>query len=247
MPSETLFLLIPLVFLLAGTIKGTVGIGLPTVSVGLMSQFMPPHSAIALVIFPMLISNAWQVYRAKTGLATFRSYWRLIICLVICLWITTFFAAQAPGDVLLVAIGLAIVIFAASSLIGEPPRLKDTFDAPAQIITGVSAGILGGFTSIWAPPIVTYLLARRTAPEDFIRATGLLIFLGAIPLIIGYWQAGILDGPAARTSLVMIIPTLIGFSIGEVLRRRLSGPAFRKALLWMFLLMGLNLLRRAFF
>ncbi|MFY0692157.1 MAG: sulfite exporter TauE/SafE family protein [Paracoccaceae bacterium] len=240
-------MLVAAVFLFAGVIKGTIGIGLPTVSVGLMSQFLPPHTAIAVVVFPILFSNFWQVFRAKAGLKTLRKYWVLVTLLALSLWLTTFFAAQVSADFLLGAIGLAIVVFAASSLIGTPPKLPDHLDRAAQVVTGLAAGVLGGFTSIWAPPFVTYLIARRTDSEEFVRAAGLFIFIGAIPLTIGYWQSGLLNGMTAPLSAGMIIPTLIGFTIGEVLRRHLSPASFRQALLWIFLLMGLNLLRRAFF
>jgi uncharacterized membrane protein YfcA len=54
-----------------------------------------------------------------------------------------------------------------------------------------------------------------------------------------------MDGPLAGWSLAMVIPTFIGFSVGEVIRRYLDGNRFRGALLWLLLIMGLNLVRRA--
>lgn len=240
-------MLIAAVFLFAGVIKGTIGIGLPTVSVGIMSQFIAPHTAIACVVFPLLISNVWQVYRAGDVARTVQKYWVLACVLAGSLWITTLFAAQVSAHVLLGAIGIAIVVFAASSLIGTPPELPDKYDRPAQIIAGATAGILGGFTSIWSPPFVTYLIARRTDGEEFVRVAGLLLVFGGVPLAIGFWQTGLLNGTTAPLSLGLVIPTLAGFTIGEMIRRRMNPAKFRKTLLWLFLLMGLNLLRRAFF
>lgn len=42
-----------LAFLLAGTIKGIVGIGLPTTSIGILSQVTDPRLAITLAVFPI--------------------------------------------------------------------------------------------------------------------------------------------------------------------------------------------------
>jgi uncharacterized protein len=245
--NEQTIVLVVGVFLFAGIIKGAIGIGLPTVSVGVMGQFMPPHTAIALVVLPILFANIWQIIRTKAGWKTLQKYWILIALLVLFLWGTTSFAAKASADFLFAAIGIAIVVFAVSNLLGTPPKLPDRFDRLAQIITGISAGILGGFTSIWSPPLVTYLIARRTDSEEFVRAAGLFIFLGGIPLAAGFWQAGLLNGTTAPLSAAMIVPTLIGFSLGEVFRRRLNAQSFRRVTLWLFLLMGLNLLRRAVF
>ena len=235
------------VFLFAGVIKGTIGIGLPTISVGVMSQFLPPHSAIAIVVFPLLVSNLWQVVRAGQWGRTVRKYWVLIATLALSLWITTFFAAQVSAEFLLGAIGVSIVIFALSSLIGTPPELPDRLDRPAQLGTGLAAGLMGGFTSLWSPPFVTYLIARRTDGDEFVRAAGLFILVGGFPLALGFWQSGLLNGSTAPISAAMIVPTLIGFSIGEVIRRRMNPKVFMRTVIWMFLLMGLNLLRRAFF
>jgi uncharacterized membrane protein YfcA len=240
-------LAIAAIFIFAGIVKGTVGIGMPTVSVGLMSQFVPPHMAIAIVVFPLLFSNIWQIIRSKVSLKTVLDYWLLIALLAVSLWVTTFFTVQMPAEFLLGVIGTAIVIFAASSLAKSPPKLPNGSNPVAQAVTGISAGILGGLTSIWSPPIVTFLIAKRVENDEFVRAAGLFVFVGAIPLTIGYWQTGLLNGNTAPLSAMMILPTLIGFSLGEIIRRRLQPERFRTVLLWIFLLMGINLLRRAIF
>ncbi len=244
---SSLTALIAVIFVFAGIVKGTVGIGLPTVSVGVLSQMIPPHTAVALVVFPILAANFWQVVRTRAGLETLRRYGILAACLFVTLWVTTFLTAQASTEILLGVIGIAIVIFSVSSLVGTPPALADRHDRIGQAVTGVSAGFLGGLTSIWSPPLVTYLIARRTDNDEFVRAAGLFIFIGAIPLMIGFWQTGLLNAETAPLSLAMIVPSLIGFSLGEMIRRRLHPDRFRSVILWVFLLMGLNLLRRAVF
>ncbi|MEO9862435.1 MAG: sulfite exporter TauE/SafE family protein [Yoonia sp.] len=239
--------LIAVVFIFAGSVKGLVGIGMPTVSIGIMSQFSPPHFAIAVVVFPMLVANIWQVYRTGVGLDTLRRYKVLVAFMVVSLMITTFFTAKVPPDFLIGVIGVAIVIFAVTSLARTPPALPDHRDGVGQVITGIAAGVLGGFTSIWSPPLVTYLIARRVEAEEFVRAAGVLILIGTVPLIVGFWQTGLLNGETAPMSIMMIVPTLIGFTIGEAIRRRMDPAKFRQVILWLFLLMGINLLRRAFF
>ena len=239
--------LFAVIFLTAGVIKGTLGIGLPTVAVGLMSQFFPPHLAIALVVFPLLTTNLWQALRERVGLDTVKTYWRLMAALSVSLWITTFFVVQTSPDVLLGVIGFVIAVFAITSLVKSTPELPERFDSLGQIVAGITAGILGGLTSIWGPPLVTYLLARRVERDEFVKAAGLFLFVGGLPLMVGFWQAGLFRGEAAQVSAVMVIPAVLGFTIGEAVRRRMSAENFRTALLWMFLLMGLNLLRRAFF
>jgi uncharacterized protein len=56
-----------LTFLLAGFVKGVIGLGLPTVSMGLLSVVMPPAKATSLLIVPSFVTNVWQLARTPTG------------------------------------------------------------------------------------------------------------------------------------------------------------------------------------
>lgn len=48
-------------FLLAGTVKGVIGLGLPTVAMGLLGLAMLPAQAAALLIIPSTFINVWQL------------------------------------------------------------------------------------------------------------------------------------------------------------------------------------------
>ena len=62
MPVEPLPLIAAtLTFLLAGLVKGVIGLGLPTVSMGLLSLMMAPSKAASLLIVPSFITNVWQL------------------------------------------------------------------------------------------------------------------------------------------------------------------------------------------
>ena len=48
-------------FLVAGTVKGVIGMGLPTVAMGVLGLVMPPVQAAALLVVPSLATNVWQM------------------------------------------------------------------------------------------------------------------------------------------------------------------------------------------
>ena len=48
------------VFLLAGTVKGLVGLGLPTIVIALTTLVLPLTEAIAMIALPTIFSNVWQ-------------------------------------------------------------------------------------------------------------------------------------------------------------------------------------------
>jgi len=232
-------------YLVAGTVKGVTGMGLPTIAMGIMTLVIDPRSAIALNLLPMLASNMWQLYRAGDLRGVIRRYLPLAMVLAVTVWITVMLTAGAPDRLLFATLGGAILLFVAVNASRWRPRIPDRLDRPAQGLAGALAGVMGGLTSVWAPPIVIYLAARETPKDEFVRASGLLLLMGTVPLCLGYVQQGFLTPPAAATSAALLIPTFLGFALGEKLRGHLSEVAFRRALLLAFFVMGVNLLRKA--
>ncbi|WP_298974202.1 sulfite exporter TauE/SafE family protein [uncultured Roseobacter sp.] len=232
-------------FLFSGAVKGLAGIGMPTAAIALMTLFLDPRTAIALVLFPMIGSNAWQVLRAGELQRTARRY--AVFAVVLLGGVTlTAFATQNTGDrALLAVLGLVILFFVAVSWRGLVPPLLARHDRSAQIGFGLLAGVVGGMTAGWGAPLAMYLATKQVDKDEFVRATGFLIFVGSLPLCLAYIQLGFMTGPLAGASALMLLPTLVGFSLGEIFRNRLSAQAFRKAILIVFVFMGLNLIRRA--
>ena len=234
-------------FLLAGAVKGAAGMGLPTTSVSLMTLALDPRTAIALLLVPMIATNAWQIWRSGEILRTCRTYFPFALTLRVGVGITVLLAKNASDHALMALLGGTLLIFVIASASRWAPSVPASFDTPAQAVTGMIAGVMGGLTSVWAPPLAVYLAARRVSKDEFVRACGLLIFLGSLPLALGYLRLGFLTPGLFWTSVLLLVPAFAGFAVGERVRHRLSENGFRRFLLVMFALMGLNLIRRAVF
>lgn len=233
------------VYFLAGVIKGMLGIGFPTAAVSLLAQVTDARTAISLVVIPMVVTNAWQVWRNRQVRWVFRSFWRLLLTMLIFIAIFSQLASAIPIPLLTGVLGMIIAIYAAFSLYRPVLRIVDRYDGVSQLIAGMSAGALGGITGVWAPPILIYLNARGVSKEAFVATSGVLMCLGSSVLFTGYVNAGLIAGPIMVMSCLLLLPSLLGFSAGELIRHRLSAQRFERLLLWFFLVMGLNLIRRA--
>lgn len=235
-----------LCFLAAGAIKGAVGMGLPTASIALLTLVLDPRQAIATLLIPMLVTNAWQVWRMGQIRAASRRYLPFALAMGTGVWITVAYSATAPDRLLFATLALALLIFVATNANRWAPSIPDRADRPAQIGFGAIAGIMGGLTAVWAPPMAIYLGSRQVSKDEFVRACGLLIFLGSLPLIAGYLSNGLMTSKDLILSSAMLIPAMAGFALGESARARLSELSFKKLLLIVFTIMALNLLRKAF-
>ena len=57
--TKTLF--VAAVFMLAGMVNGIVGLGLPTIAMGLLAVVIFPLEAATILIAPALATNVWQM------------------------------------------------------------------------------------------------------------------------------------------------------------------------------------------
>lgn len=237
------------VFVLAGAVKGLIGIGLPTLAIGLMAQFIGAREAISLVIVPMLFANGWQVMRSDSPRASVlrvtSEYRVLLLSLFMTIGAVALLAPSVSVATVTLTLGIVMTLFAILSLWRDPARLSDRFDRLGQGAAGVVGGIIGGISGIWAPPIIIYLSARRIDKQAFVETVGVLLFGSTAVLMVGYLASGVLAPLKALQSLAFIPPALAGFAIGERFRTRVSGAGFRTLVMSFFLLMGLNLIRRA--
>jgi len=231
---------ITVIFLFSGIVKGFLGIGLPAAAMALLTLVMPPTTAISLLTLPIIVTNFYQFGTAKNRLQTANRYKVLALAIIVSIFITAWNIKSFPAEFLTVAIGFAMVMFSTNLLFG--------FSLPIgpglgwQIGVGTASGILGGLSSIWAPVIAMYLMARNVSKDEFIAATGFLLLVSCIPLGFGLYLSGVLTIAMVIKSLLGLVVVLIGFSIGESMRNRVSQNLFRRIVLIAFLIMGVRLM-----
>ena len=104
--------IVMLTFLLAGGVKGVVGLGLPTVSVALLSVAFGIEAALPLLVIPSFVTNVWQGAVGGHALALFRRFALALAIIPVATWIGYHYVfAQAPHAMDRV-LGVALVLYA---------------------------------------------------------------------------------------------------------------------------------------
>ncbi|MDA0884672.1 MAG: TSUP family transporter, partial [Proteobacteria bacterium] len=83
MTDPHLLIMVGVVFCLAGFVKGMVGLGLPTVSLGLLSIIVDLPTAMALLVMPSLATNVWQALVGGQIGALWRRLWLFLLMAVV--------------------------------------------------------------------------------------------------------------------------------------------------------------------
>ncbi|WP_137934560.1 sulfite exporter TauE/SafE family protein [Mesorhizobium comanense] len=232
------------VFLAAGFVKGVVGMGLPTVAMGLLAVTMPPAQAAALLLIPSMVTNLWQLFTGPAFGGLCRRLWTMMAGVMIGTDAGAGLLTGAYTAFASAGLGAALVVYAVLGL------LKLSFTTPARHeawvspLIGLATGLVTGATGVFVIPAVPYLQSLRLGREDLIQALGLSFTVSTVALAIGLARTGALGSPTAQLagSIAALLPALAGMFIGQALRQKLSVETFRKVFLVGLLALGAYLM-----
>ncbi|WP_207485092.1 sulfite exporter TauE/SafE family protein [Arenibaculum pallidiluteum] len=236
-----------LVFVLAGFVKGVIGLGLPTIAIGLLVLVMAPAQAAAVLILPSLATNAWQL--AGPGLVPLlRRLWPMMVAIVAgTLGAGTIGAGWLAGDGRLAIGGLGAAL-AAYGLLGLSGA---RFSVPARLepwlspAVGAATGAITGATGVFVVPAVPYLQALGLGRDALVQALGLSFTVSTVALAASLAGQGAFRLPEAGMSLLALAPALAGMALGRRIRGRIGQRAFRLCFFLGLLALGGHLLLQA--
>jgi uncharacterized membrane protein YfcA len=234
------------VALCAGVIKGMVGFAMPMIMISGRGSGGSPELALAGLILPTLLTNGWQALRQgwSAAWASVKRYRRFLLTGFVTLVLSAQLVRVIPAQLMLLLIGIPIVLFALSQLMGRQLRLGQ--NPPPWIEAAIAgfAGFIGGFSGVWGPPTVAYLTAMETPKQDQMRVQGVIYGLGAVALFGAHVTSGVIRTETLPFALALVPAALGGMWIGFQLQDRIDQKAFRRATLIVLLLAGGNLVRR---
>lgn len=230
--SNWLALFIGLIFVVAGFVKGVVGMGLPTVAMGLLSLAMTPAAAAAILIIPSLITNVWQLVTGPNFAALVRRLASMMLTLCLGTAIGIGVLIGASSSVASAALGAILAVYGIAGITAR------RFIVPARIepwlspLIGLLTGLITGATGVFVIPAVPYLGSLGLAKEELIQALGLSFTVSTIALAAALALSGNYKLVAAGGSLLAVLPALAGMFLGQHVRNKLHPETFRR---WFFI------------
>ena len=237
---ENLVLILLAVFL-GGIVKGSVGIGMSMFSVPIIAFILPPTKAMMLLCFPVIFTNFLQM-DVKKGIGSFR-FLPMFLALFLGLLIGGKLILNLSLNFISISIAIVIIIFTSLNFFGvNLKKIKKTNEKILSVVIGFFSGILGGLTTFYAPPIITFLISINLEKEFFIRTTATMYFFASIPLYSSMLYHGLGNYHDLIMSLTLVIPAIIGQFFGSKVRKKLSNEIFQKLVLIILIIIGFTLL-----
>jgi uncharacterized protein len=235
------------VFVLAGVVKGVTGMGLPTVAMSLLGLWMTPVNAAAMLIVPSLVTNVAQCrgpYLRRLALRL----WPGWLAIAVVTAAAPGFGGTASTESAKRWLGAILIAYGAWGL--WRPALPD-FSARGTWLSaaaGAATGVVTASTAVFVLPWVPYLQSLRLGKDELVQALGLSFTVATLALAVRVQASAPLwwlSASGAVTVSLALAGAFAGLKLGESLRGRLAGPAFQKALFWVFIALGVANLSRA--
>jgi len=236
---QPFLLFIAAVFLLAGFVKGVVGLGLPTVSMGLLAVTMAPSRALAIVIVPAVVTNIWQTFVGPYLPDILRRLWPLLVGTALGIWLNAGSLTGPYAHYLPVALGILLVIYAVLGLTRVAFKVARRNEKWVGGIVGLVTGLISAATGVQVIPSMPFFQAIGMEKDELVQALGVFFTVATVSLTINLTASGLLTAATALPGAIAMACSFAGMFIGQALRTRMPADAFRRWFLIAMIFLGL--------
>ncbi|WP_374445695.1 sulfite exporter TauE/SafE family protein [Providencia sp.] len=227
------------VFLLAGIIKGVIGLGLPTIAMGLLSTTMEPAIAASILIIPSLVTNIWQLLIGSQFIALIKRLWGLMAGIIVgTLWSFLPSLTENSGWTL-PALGCVLVLYGIWGLLAKKMPSSGKSERWLSPIVGYLTGVITAATGVFVIPAVPYLQTLKLNKDELIQSLGLAFTVSTLALAIKLWNSGQQEYIDYGLSFIALLPALIGMYLGQYLRKIMNESVFRRCFFSGLVLLGM--------
>lgn len=245
MTEVALATIVAATFLLAGTVKGVIGLGLPTVSLAVLTVALDLPTAMALLLAPSFVTNLWQAMVGGNARAILRRLWPFLAMATLTVWIGAAALTRVNLSLLTGLLGGLLVSYAVVTLAGLRIVVADRHEVWAGPLVGTANGVLTGMTGSFVVPGVMFLQAIGLPRDMLIQAMGMLFTASTAALAVALQQGEFLTLRHGAISAAAVLPAVAGMVFGQRIRKRLSETVFRKVFFVSLLILGAYIIANA--
>ncbi len=241
---DSTLIIIGFTFLLAGAVKGIVGFGLPTVALAVVTALLGHTEAIAIMLAPSLVTNAWQAFGGGHLRAIVKRLGGFLLPGAVLIFLSARLLTIADPTIPVLVLGLALCVYSIVTLMVSalpPPGANERWLTP---LVGTMTGVLTGLTGTFVVPSVLYFQSLGLERDVLIQTMGVWFFTATVMLLVSLGTQGLLTSALGTYSVIAVVPALAGMMLGQAFRKRLSETVFRKIFLCSLFVLGFYIVLR---
>jgi len=234
-------------FLLAGSVKGIIGLGLPIVSLGVLAIVLDLTTAMALMLIPAFVSNIWQAVVGGKGKIIFQRIWPFLLMATATIWFGSKALTSVNPLFLSMLLGGLLAAYSSFNLFGFSLSISPQNEKWVGSVLGMVNGILTGMTGSSVVPGVMFLQAIGLPRDMLVQAMGMLFCLSTSALAFALQNNNLLTTELTAISALAVVPAIVGMMIGQRVRKSLSETRFRKTFFISIFVLGVFNIAKAVF
>jgi uncharacterized membrane protein YfcA len=238
--------IIAVTFLLAGGVKGTIGLGLPAISLGILVATFDLKTAMAIIVVPAFVTNVWQAVVGGNIIVILKRLWPFLFFAIATIGIGAIALTTINTLYLLTLLGGLLLSYSTLHLIGLQFSIQLRHEKIIGPLMGAANGIFTGMTGSLSMPGVLYLQSIGLSRDIQVQAMGILFLLSTVGLTITLKSHDLLSSDLTTISVLAVIPSLIGMAIGQNIRKRLSEQKFKRVISIAIFLLGAFIILKAY-
>jgi uncharacterized protein len=238
---ESLLIFLAAAFLFAGFVKGVLGLGLPTVSMGLLAVTMPPAQALAIVIVPAVVTNVWQTFVGPYLRDILRRLWPLMIGTAVGIYLNAGSLTGPYARYGAIPLGILLVVYAIMGLSKFSFSVARRDEKWVGGIVGLITGLISAATGVQVIPSMPFLQAIGMEKDELVQALGVFFTVATLGLTVNLTSSGLLTAATALPGALAMCCSFAGMFIGQAVRTRMPAEAFRRWFLIAMIFLGLYL------
>lgn len=231
--------------ILGGAAKGALGIGIPLLAVPLTAPFMDLPAIMGLLTVPIFATNLGQAIEGTGTRAALLRLWPMLLAVVAGTVAGVHLLVSIDRKLLSVVVGGLLVLVAGWLFCQPRIALGRGAERWAGPPIGLLAGIMGGMSGMFGPPLIAYMIGLGLHPSEFVKRISILFLAAGATLLLALGGAGTLSWADVAVSAAALVPIYIGMLIGRWLRRHCPPGVFRALVLAALAIGGLQMIRAA--
>jgi len=214
-----------------GVVKGAAGMGLPVVALPILAAFLGVQHAVALMCFPLIITNARQCWNFRAAAREGDFLPRMMAGGAAGIAVGTWLIVSVPERALSLALALIVLVYIVLRLANPHLTMSRVLGRRLAPGVGFGAGVLQGATGISSPINVTFIHAMRLGRPAHVFAVSTTFLLYSLVQALALALAGVLTPAVALEGGLAVLPALATMPLGNWLAGRVSQATFDRLVL----------------
>ena len=244
-PGSIILLAISLV--IAGLVKGTIGVGMPTVAFPLLSMLVDVQTAVMLLSVPLVLSNIPQALEGGFVAQTLWSLAPVLVGMIPGVWIGVAVLLYADPAIAKIVAGVCVILVAALTLLAPDLQIKQRLIGPVGLGAGFFGGLLGGIAALSGPLVFIFLLAKGLSGRAFTKEASMFLVISSALLASALTSTQKFDWHDILISTLATAPVVAGVLIGQKAHGAVPAATFKKLVVLAVFLSGAQLVWNGMF